>query len=323
MIRPRISVLMPVRDGMPDVMAAVRSIQSQRFPLWELIVVDDGSRDDTAAFLKKASRRDRRIRVFSASGCGITPALNMGLAHVRGRFVARMDADDIAHPYRLALQGRFLADHPDVVAVGSWTMLIDPDGDPLTIQRWPQFHEAIDRALLTGHGGLPHPAAMIRTEAMQEVGGYRESFPVAQDKDLWLRLAERGSLVNLPAPLLYYRLHFGSIGWEQRSEQQQCVARAVQEARRRRGLPDRPIREPRREPNEESVETVRYRWARWAWKRGNYDTARKHLRWLRERKNVPLGARWLDMHSRIWSRYRGNQDRVPDVSDRGSARAAA
>jgi hypothetical protein len=159
-----------------------------------------------------------------------------------------MDADDICLPDRFERQVEFLRSHPDHVAVGCAILLIDSEGNPLCESRWPLTHEEIDVALLAGSslGGLPHPAAMIRTAALLAVGGYREKFRVAQDKDLWLRLAETGRLANLPDVLLKYRFHAESTGAKKATDQQAAFDEAIADACKRRGIPVQTRPRPRK-----------------------------------------------------------------------------
>src|ERR1700726_1508117 len=116
---PTISVLMPVYNAERYVAEAVESILSQTFADFEFIIIDDGSKDRSLAILEEYAARDPRIRLVSRPNTGIVKALNQGLALASGELVARMDADDIAMPERLAKQRDYLADHPECVMVGS------------------------------------------------------------------------------------------------------------------------------------------------------------------------------------------------------------
>ncbi|MFM7100208.1 MAG: glycosyltransferase family 2 protein, partial [Verrucomicrobiota bacterium] len=111
---PRVSILLPVRNGMATLARALDSLRGQTLPDWELVAVDDGSADGTGEFLQAAARRDPRIRVFSRPAQGLVPALNAGLAVARAPAVARMDADDEMLPTRLERQADWLERHPDV-----------------------------------------------------------------------------------------------------------------------------------------------------------------------------------------------------------------
>jgi GT2 family glycosyltransferase len=288
---PQVSVLMPVHNGEAYLSPAIDSILGQTFRDFEFIIVDDGSSDRSRDIIRDYARVDARIRPFYCEHRGITVVLNQGVTAARGEFIARMDADDISLPERLAVQLRFLDENPSVVAVGCALDVIDPDGDSISVMRWPIEHEEIDRRLLIGQGGLPHPAAMIRRQALLAVGGYREQYQVAQDKDLWLRLAEHGRLANLPTPLLRYRQHLRSISSVRQREQRLAVARAIEEACRRRGQEvPAAVAMLAQSPPAHAIDMRRV-WSREAMRHGHYRTACKHLcSYILEKPYSPL--RW-------------------------------
>ena len=119
---PPISVVMPVNNGQAFLDEAVGSIRAQTFQDFELIIVDDGSRDATPEILRSHAVADRRIRIVTQPQTGVVAALNNGIAASAGPYLARMDADDVAKPDRLARQLEILARHPNVAAVGSGYM---------------------------------------------------------------------------------------------------------------------------------------------------------------------------------------------------------
>lgn len=116
---PDVSILMPARNEERFLPAALESIRRQTLQDWELVAVDDGSTDATPDILEKAAKNDSRIRVLCPEERGLVPALNIGLAECRAHLVAQMDADDISHPWRLALQHSFLSDNPTVGTRGA------------------------------------------------------------------------------------------------------------------------------------------------------------------------------------------------------------
>lgn len=203
---PLISVLMPVRDGERYLGAALASLAQQSLGDFEVIVVDDGSVDGTAAMLAAAAARDPRLRIDRQAGQGVSAALNRALALAQGRFLARLDADDIARPERFAAQAAYLETHPRVAAVGGGYEEIDQDDRPLRAVR-PPTEPARIRAILPRTNCIAHPTVMMRRDAILAVGGYRPAFDGAEDYDLWLRLLERWDLANLPELLLGYRRH--------------------------------------------------------------------------------------------------------------------
>jgi len=285
----RLSVLMPVHNAIGYLDEAVASILGQNFGHFEFVIVDDGSDDGSFESLLGWSKRDPRIRLLRTPHVGITRALKYGLTQIDTPYVARMDADDIAVRERFECQLQFLLQHPEVVAVGSALYIIDEDGSPIQLRNWPETHEDIERDLLRGRGGLPHPAAMIRTDALQQIGDYCTRYRYAQDKDLWLRLSEVGKLANLPEPLLMYREHAGSIGVIRSREQFEALRQAVTAACIRRGLPlpdEKALPMPR--PIQENDQ--RRRWARTAMRNGHYGTAWKHLRAAFKEEPLSMGS---------------------------------
>lgn len=299
MRKPAISVVMSVHNGLSFLGAAIDSVLRQSFADFEFVIVDDGSTDGSADALDRHAASDPRIRLLHRNRGGLTSALNAGIAMAQGKFVARIDSDDVAEPDRLARQFEFLRSHEECLVVGSAVTLIDPDGDALGIRKYPTEHDAIEARHLQGDGAVPHPTAMFRYEAWQAVGGYREAFPCAQDLDLWLRLGEVGRLANLEVPLLRYRLHASAVSVQRRAEQLDCARRAVQEARRRRGLADEsPVLLGGAEiPS--SCTTLR-QWSRMALRQGHIRTARKHA-WA-ALKHAPWSASNLALTVRCWLR---------------------
>ncbi len=193
---PAVSVLMAARDERATIGRAIESILAQTFTHWELVVVDDGSRDGTGEVA--ASFGDPRIRVVGTAGVGLTRALNAGLRACAGALVARQDADDWSLPHRLALQVSFLQGAPGVVAVGGAWREVDPRGRPLRSR--VAFVPGRVNETLHRFNPLAHTTVMFRRDAVEAVGCYDESLRFAQDYDLWLRLAAAGgSLWNLPA----------------------------------------------------------------------------------------------------------------------------
>ncbi len=202
---PRISVLLPVYNGMPYLSQAVDSILGQTFPDFELIVIDDASNDGTSAYL--ASLSDPRLRVISfKSKRGLAPSLNFGIETAKGLYIARIDADDIALPARLETQVRYLDCHPDVGLVGMRYRLIDHEGritDPCPVRANPL---PINERLLTGNC-LAHPTVLFRRLIGHAPVQYDPKAKQAEDYDLWLRLSLQTTLVELPQIGLHYRLN--------------------------------------------------------------------------------------------------------------------
>ena len=180
-------------------------------------------------------------------------------------------------------QVAFLLANPDHAVVGSQILVIDPEGDPLCVWCKQQTHEEIDVLLLNGPttvAAINHPAVMYRREVVLAAGKYRVECRPAEDRDLFLRLAEDGGrLANLPLVLLKYRMHPGSVCHLELRNKWEEVQDILREARRRRGLPDIPIVKSKGSEKPDRPVDYRMRWGWWALISGYVSTARKHARY--------------------------------------------
>ncbi len=238
---PRVSVLMTMFDAARYLRPAIESVLAQTFRDFEFLIVDDGSRDDSAAIA--ASYDDPRIRLIpNLENRGQTVCLNQGLTLARGEFVARLDADDLAQPERLRRQVEFLDAHPGVALVGSEAEQIDPAGHVLERVRLPADTLSIRWANLFDNSFL-HSAVVFRTALVrQEFGGYDESFRCSQDYALWSRIARRHEVANLAEPLVRLRAHPDSM---MRTQSTRLVEEAdrIQRDNLAAQFPDRAFRE--------------------------------------------------------------------------------
>ena len=205
---PAVSVLMSVRNGAPWVREAVDSVLGQTAADLELIVIDDGSVDATAALLDAV--RDDRLRVEHRPAAGLTRSLNRAMEVARAPLLARLDADDVALPERLARQRGFLDAHPDVGLCGTGAREVDAAGRAVAVVTPPADDRAIRRALIRGNPFV-HSSVLMRRRVVDEVGGYDARLPVAQDYDLWMRMSRVTRLANLPEPLVVRRLLPGRV----------------------------------------------------------------------------------------------------------------
>jgi glycosyltransferase involved in cell wall biosynthesis len=235
---PRVSVVLPVYDGEPFLIDAVGSILAQTFRDFELIAINDGSHDASGETLDRFARADGRVSVVHQTNAGMVAALNRALGLARGELIARMDQDDLAHPERFARQVAFLDAHLDVAVVGCAVTLIDQAGNRIRDVDYPLTPEAI-AAFLERGSPLAHPAVMMRRDAVRAVGAYRAVFRYGEDYDLWLRIAERHPIANLPDRLLHYRQHATKQSFAYAIEQRLATRIAWFAARcRRAGKPD-------------------------------------------------------------------------------------
>lgn len=207
---PRISVLLPARDAARTVRAAVVSILRQTHRDLSVVCVDDGSSDGTPDVLARLAEGDPRVSVLRGPGEGIARALSRGLAECDCEVVARMDADDVAHPERLRLQLEALDADPSLSAVGSRVRLFPRREVREGMRRYGAWLDGLVTPALCARdllveAPLVHPASTIRRSALAAAGGWRDG-PFPEDYDLWLRLAESGGrLSNHPRRLLAWR----------------------------------------------------------------------------------------------------------------------
>ena len=209
--RPPVSVLISVLNGASWLREAIDSVLAQTFTDFELLVIDNASHDETPAIL--AGYDDPRLVVVrNEATLSLAASLNRGLSLARAPLVARLDADDIAKPERLARQQAAMAAAPDLVLLGTWWDDLW-DGPAPRIEPGPATataHEALLDALAGGNP-IAHPSIMLRREAALAAGGYPEDFAYAQDYALWLRLARAGRIGVLPERLVVVRHHPGQL----------------------------------------------------------------------------------------------------------------
>jgi hypothetical protein len=207
---PRVAVLLPARDAARTVRAAAVSILRQTWRDLALVAVDDGSRDGTGEILGALAERDRRVQLVRGPGKGIARALERGRALCDADVVARMDADDVAHPRRLERQLAELDADRSLIALGSRVRLFPRRDVGLGMRRYAEWLNGLVTPGLVGRdllveSPLVHPTAVIRAEALGAAGGWRDG-PFPEDYDLWLRLASAGGrLSNAGEVLLDWR----------------------------------------------------------------------------------------------------------------------
>lgn len=215
---PRVSILMPVYNAAAYVREAIRGLQAQTFSDFEVVVVDDGSTDPTAAILREEARRDSRVRLLSHDrNRGLPTALNLAADVAQGEWLARQDADDISEPHRLERQVAFLTSHEEVGVVGGQMHEIDAGGQLRGTYRTPLSHGMIVWSELFGRA-FAHPTVMMRRRVLSFAPLYDPVWKDAEDVDLWIRLTGRTRFANLPDVLCRYRVHAESVTRRRRSE---------------------------------------------------------------------------------------------------------
>lgn len=223
---PSISCLLPAYNAERYLEEAVRSIFNQTTSDWELIVINDGSKDATAEILQRLSTEEPRLKVLTQPNKGIVSALNAGLKACRGQFIARMDADDISFPSRFEQQLRYLIDHPGCVLVGG-TAVSSKFGESRAGAHSGSGHQTTDLSRFPPRVAVSvHPLIMMRHEVLKRVGGYSDKYPHAEDYDLFIRVSRYGAIVNLPIDMLFYRRHENQVSWKYLELQERSAARA-------------------------------------------------------------------------------------------------
>jgi Glycosyl transferase family 2 len=240
MTTPIISVVMSVFNGERFLAEAVESILDQDFQDFEFIIIDDGSTDRSASILASHQDRDARMRVFHEEHAGLVHSLNRGCELARGKYIARMDADDIASKNRLALQVDFMEAHQGIGVVGGSVEWINAAGESLYISTNPAEDSEIKADLLLRRRcAFWHPTVVLRREVFARAGGYRCAVIGAEDYDFWLRIAEDFQLANLETVLLKYRIHSSQVSIQQRMQQTRgTLAAQLAAMRRKKGLQD-------------------------------------------------------------------------------------
>lgn len=220
---PQVTVLIPVYNRAQYVGAAIDSILAQQFTNFELLLIDDGSTDESLEILQSYAI-DPRVRILcNERNLGIPGTRNKGVALARGEYVAMLDSDDYAYPTRLGRQVEFLDRHPDYALVGTWTAGMNDRGQPLRKLRLLPVSPEEVRARLLFQCCPAQSSIMARTQLLQQYG-YHEDYSVSSDYDLWVRLSQRYQLGNLPTVLVRSRMHKNRITREKSDlVQAKCV----------------------------------------------------------------------------------------------------
>jgi len=207
-----VTVLLPFRNAAPTLDAAISSIATQTLTDWELLLIDNASTDESAVIAAQWAKKDDRIRLIEEPNVGIAHALNSGLANSNCIYIARMDADDISHPERLAEQVAFLDAHPNIGVLGTRVTFKTSVEQSLGMEafvRWQNTiispHEHYVKRFVDAP--LAHPTVMFRKELINRHGGY-DTGPLPEDHELWLRWMHQGvRFAKLPEELLTWQDH--------------------------------------------------------------------------------------------------------------------
>lgn len=201
----KVSVLLPVYNGASTLAQAIESILCQSLSEFELLIIDDCSKDNSADLIRQYAKKDSRIKVvFHDVNIGLAKTLNEGLRLAKSDFVARMDQDDESLQNRLAVQLKYIHNYPETVVVGSFVYHMGAKKEFDRLVELPIESTQI-KETLKQYNCMYHPSVIMRRNQVLELGGYKADFKNAEDYDLWLRVSKRYSLANIPEPLLRYR----------------------------------------------------------------------------------------------------------------------
>jgi len=203
-LSPKITVVMPAYNAEKYLGDAVNSILDQSFRDFEFIIINDGSIDNTASILEKYKKLDPRVSVYHQDNQGMIAALNRGCRLARGKYIARMDADDVSFADRLERQLRYIEEHPDIGILGTW-ISIEKNGH--IVDRWcpPTRSKRLKWELFFGVC-VAHPSVLIRREVLERLNFYRPDASHGEDGDLWFRANGITEFGNVPEVLLKYRV---------------------------------------------------------------------------------------------------------------------
>lgn len=221
---PRISVLMPAYNSEMYIAESIESVLNQTYTDFELIIINDGSTDNTARIIRKYAKSDRRIKfINNTRNRGLIAVLNQGLGLCTGEYIARMDSDDISLPTRFARQIEYMDGHPECGVLGTWFEIF---GKWTHVVRHPTRIKLLN---FLGDEHVGHPTVMLRKSIIDKYGfRYDANYKHAEDFELWSRMVLVTEIHNIPQILLRYRWADGNISVVHAAEQQNATARVKQ-----------------------------------------------------------------------------------------------
>ncbi|WP_053006181.1 glycosyltransferase family 2 protein [Kiloniella spongiae] len=217
----KVSVVLAVYNADKYIANAIESVLSQTLSDWELLIVNDGSTDNSLKIIENYALQDNRIIVIENSqNIGLSLSLNKGIDIAKGQYIARMDADDIALSNRLERQVSFLQDNLDHYLVGGNATYMDESGIEAGQSNLP-LHDWEIRGRCLFHNPFIHPATMMRADLFRSNSGirYDSSFDTTQDWRLWIDFLNTGKAANLAEPVIKQRIHENSVSVKKRAQQ--------------------------------------------------------------------------------------------------------
>lgn len=222
----KISVILPVFNASKYINDSVNSVLQQTYKNFELIIINDGSTDNSSEILNHLAMKDSRIKLYERQNKGLVNTLNEAISYCKGEFIARMDADDICNPCRLIKQLQYFESNSNVDVLGSWVNVF---GTKNTVYKYFENDKAIKESLARGRGsGFAHPTVMFKRKIIEQLGLnlYDEKYKHAEDVALWMKLSKKFVFSNVQEPLLMYRIHNENVSVLYQ-EQQRCSKQAA------------------------------------------------------------------------------------------------
>ncbi len=269
---PKVSVIVPAYNVSKYIKDALISLEKQTFSDFEVLIVDDGSTDDTAAVVRKFTQRDSRFKLLQKANGGLSSARNYGISHAQGEYIALLDGDDVYHKDKLATHVARLYSRADVGVVYSASRTIRDDGKPtlITLSGKP-VHANPLLALLCKNFVAHGSNAVFRRCLIAEVGGFNESLRSCEDVDLWLRIAatQKWHFYREKRILCYYRVRPSGLSFNI-EQMQTCGERVLKDAYQR---------SPEIKPMLPTAYAYMYRYlSRLSLQGGDMETARKFIK---------------------------------------------
>jgi len=203
---PLVSILIPTYNSVDFVEDTVRSIMNQTYTNIEIVIVDDASTDGTMKILEKLSKEDKRIKLLqNKKNLGITDNMNNGIHKCNGKYIAILDGDDWAYPYRIEEQVKLMEKDEEVVLCAGYMDICDENLNVKTTRTYPLKDKEIRRAMVK-YDPISHPSSMWRKDALLKTDLYSKNFPICRDYDLIVRISKFGKYENVPKSLIKYRV---------------------------------------------------------------------------------------------------------------------
>jgi len=227
---------MSVHNGERWLKESVDSVLLTNDINFEFIIINDGSTDNTSLILK--SYNDDRMIIINQENIGLTKSLNIGLGIAKGKYIARIDADDICLPIRFEVQKKFMEENPDIALSGSDAIIIDERGYKVGHAKYPTSHTILANRLYNFKSVFPHSSIFYRKDIIMKEGSYNENFFRSQDYDLYLRLSRKYKIASIDKPLLKLRLNFSGPTYSDDNQLLFGLMALISHYRRERGLED-------------------------------------------------------------------------------------